>query len=86
MGARFKVSTCEGYLTEYGDHGAIEPGLSAHVLDTLLCHRVVGTFRSETRLPAWNPKGGYRHGPIQGREGAVRAAERLAGFLNAHDA
>jgi hypothetical protein len=86
MGTRFKVSTCEGYLTEYGPHDYEEPGISAYVLDTHRCHRVIGTFRSETRIPRPVARGGFVDGPVQGREGAVRAAERLAGFLNAHDA
>ena len=83
---RYKVSTVDGYLNPQEGREGRGPGLSAHVLDTLNCHRVVGTFRSETRYPRLGGPITFPSGPAQGREAAVRAAERLADFLNAHDA
>ena len=46
-GPRFKVATTEGHMRSERYGGSSRPGVSAHVLDTLDCHRVVDTFRSE---------------------------------------
>lgn len=42
---RYIVSSVEGF---FGQFTSGRPGVSCHVLDTLVNHRIVGTFRSES--------------------------------------
>jgi hypothetical protein len=44
---RFKMVTVEGHLAPIEGRSSKRPGVTAHVLDTLYCHNVVDTFRSE---------------------------------------
>ena len=48
MTDRYVVTEIEGDLTPRPGSGPHPPtGLSTHVLDTLYCHRIVETFRTE---------------------------------------
>jgi hypothetical protein len=48
---RYKVATCNGWLSPRRGHDERVPGLTASVLDTWIAHREVARFRSEDALP-----------------------------------
>jgi len=71
-GPRYYVVTVEGYRTP-SKHGADKPpGLSAHVLDRLVAHRIVASFPSEDY-----------HGGGLGRSVALNRATDACERLNA---
>jgi len=70
---RYKVATVTGFATNRKGGFGQPPGLSAHVLDTMHCHRVVATFRSEQRIAKSH---------TLGKEGALAAATALAAEWN----
>lgn len=78
---RYVVTEIEGDLTPRPGAGPHKPaGMSAHVLDTAVCHRMVATFRTEdlqrnSTLTPW-----------QRREHVRVRARALADALNADDA
>ena len=76
---RYVVTEIEGFLSIEGGQGSKgNPGLSCHVIDTLVNHRVVGTFRTED---------GDRSAPQFVKRMRVRgAAAELAARLNGETA
>jgi hypothetical protein len=83
---RYKVATVVGDLVPLEGGTSRAAGFSAHVLDTAYCHNVVGTFRSETRIPQRQNDGTHLGSRTQGQEDALVAAESLAALLNAAEA
>lgn len=82
-GAWFVVTEIEGWLTHEGAakiSGRIPSGLSAHVIDTAVNHRVMATFRTED-LPHSNYNGGLT--PWERRERVRGLARARALELNA---
>ena len=82
---RFQVTTVEGFLGPMEGRNGREPGLSAHVVDTFYAHRVVATFRSETRLWKRTRWGGIAPRESVGREAALAAAQCMADIFNVLD-
>ena len=71
---RFVVQTVSGFRTPNVSSSG-KPGLSAHVCDRLHLYAVVGSFRSESRMPTFQPQN-------LGAAGAIEAATALAERLN----
>jgi hypothetical protein len=83
---RFKVATVKGYRTmgdSFQRHG---PGITAHVLDTLNCHRVVETFRSEDATGTSAGGVRFHQSRRRGRDGALVDAAARCAELNAAEA
>lgn len=77
--ARYVVTELEGFLLPAQN----VPGISCMVVDTLVNHRVVATFRSETRIPLGRSGySGLAGSRMRGRAEARAEARRLADHLN----
>jgi hypothetical protein len=76
---RFYVAVCHGTLInpEAQRHHNGPLGLSAHVLDRVLMHATMATYRSED--------GGPGKGRRLGIDGAIAEARKTAAKLNAWD-
>ena len=83
---RFRVATVTGFpiLGERTSRrsGKAQPGLSAHVLDSLHGYQLVASYRSEDRKTARNGFGHFTGRRSRGVEGALRAAQEHADRLN----
>jgi hypothetical protein len=74
--SRFVVSTCTGFLTARKGRSSNEPGVTACVLDSLDCYRVVALWRSEDRVTYGLP-------PAARRQFTIDLARAHAATLNA---
>jgi hypothetical protein len=78
MSKRYVVTEIEGFYSPGTHSNARNPGLSVQVVDTAVCHRVMGTFRTEDHR-----YGGRTRAVV--REHVRRLAAEACDRLNAED-